>query len=149
MDCGRASRLSRVRRPGAAALISGVLLAAGCVEPGVTSLDDVRADLAREGAVVRTIGTTIGLPFSVGANRVEVDGREIRVFEYRDVASRERDSSSITMGGYRVHGSPVEWSAEPHFWADGRVLVLYVGEDEALIGLVTRVVGPPLDVGTG
>lgn len=123
-----------------------MLLVAGCVEPGATSLDDVRADLAREGAVVRTIGTTIGLPFSVGATRVQVDGREIRVFEYRDTAMRESDSSAITMGGYLIHGSPVEWSAEPHFWAEGRVLVLYVGEDEALIDRLTRVLGPPLDV---
>jgi hypothetical protein len=136
-----------VRRPGASALLAGLLLVAGCVEPGATSLDDVRTDLAREGAVVRTIGTTIGLPFSVGPTRVEVDGREIRVFEYRDTALRESDSSAITMGGYRVHGSPVEWPTPPLFWAEGRVLVLYVGEDGALIDILTRVLGPPLDVG--
>jgi len=147
VDCDSASRRRLVRRSGASALLVGVLLA-GCVEPGATSLDEVRADLAREGAVVRTIGTTIGLPFSVGPTRVEVDGREIRVFEYTDVASRASDSSAITMGGYRVHGSPVEWATQPLFWAEGRVLVLYVGEDEALIDLLSRVLGPPLDTGS-
>jgi len=146
--CGSASRRRLVRRPGASVLLAGVLLVGGCVEPGVTSLDEVRADLAREGAVVRTIGTTIGLPFSVGPTRVEVDGREIRVFEYTDVASRASDSSAITMGGYQVHGSPVEWPTQPLFWAEGRVLVLYVGEDGALIDILTRVLGPPLDTGS-
>ena len=134
-------------REGLVGLVVGALLLGACVEPGVTDLDDVRADLAREGAVVRTIGTTLGFPFSVGATRLEVNGLEIRVFEYEDVAARESDSSAIGTGGYTVHGTPIDWTGQPHFWAEGRVLAVYTGADEALIDLLTRVLGEPLEVG--
>ena len=122
---------------------------AGCVEPGVASLDDIVADLARTGAIVRTIGTTTGYPFSVGATRVEVDGHEVLAYEYRDVADRENDSSAITGGGDFVHGEPADWTGTPRFWADGRVLVVYLGAEESVADRLTEVLGPRLDVGDG
>lgn len=134
-------QVTRVR-----SLVAGALLLGACVEPGVTDLDDVRADLAREGAVVRTIATAPGYPFAVGATRIEVDGLELRVFEYDTAAAREADSSALTMDGYAVHGVPIDWTAPPHYWADGRVLVVYTGSEETLIDLVTRVLGSPLEV---
>lgn len=143
MDGGTAPRRRSVKRAIAAVL---VVVLAGCVEPGVTSLDDVVADLARTGAVVRTIATTIGYPFSVGATRIEVDGHEVLVYEYRDVADREADAAAITEGGEVVNGIPADWTGSPRFWADGRVIVVYLGEDPSVIAHVTEVLGPMLQV---
>lgn len=125
------------------------LTLAGCVEPGVASQDEVVADLARTGAVVRTIGTTTGYPFSVGATRVEVDGHEVLIYEYRDVAEREADASAISEGGDVVNGEPADWTGTPRFWADGRVLVVYLGDEESVAQRLTEVLGPMLDVGDG
>lgn len=130
-------------------LLVVALVFGACVEPGVTDLDDIRAGLAREGAVVRTIASAPGYPFAVGPTRVAVDGREIRIFEYEDAAARETDSSALTMDGYAVHGVPIDWTGPPHYWAEGRVLVVYTGSEESMVDLLTRVLGPPLEVDSG
>jgi len=141
MDGGAAPRRRRMKKAIAAVL---VVVSTGCVEPGVTSLDDVAADLARTGAVVRTIGTTIGYPFSVGATRIEIDGHEVLVYEYRDVADREAEV--ITEGGEVVNGVPANWTGTPRFWADGRVIVVYLGDDTSVIDHLTEVLGQMLEV---
>ena len=35
----------------------------------------------------------------------------------------------------------IEWVAPPHFYQAGRIVVLYVGEDQAIIAALTRTLG--------
>jgi hypothetical protein len=41
----------------------------------------------------------------------------------------------------------IDWIAPPHFYRAGRVLVLYVGEDEGITEVLTNTVGPQMTGG--
>ena len=127
-------------------VVAAVVLA-GCAGSENFGHAEVVAALTRDGILVEESGTAPGSPFSVDAQKVLAGGHELRVFEYPDGAAREHESSTIGMGGYSVNGTPIEWIAPPHYWVRSRVIVLYLGDDDAAITMVTAALGEPLDVG--
>ena len=42
----------------------------------------------------------------------------------------------------------ITWVDQPNFWAEGRVIVLYVGQDANIINLLTSVLGDPIAQGS-
>lgn len=80
--------------------------------------------------------------FSVQGLLVRVNGVEVQVYEYTSEELRLADSSQIQADGTLVGHSAIRWVAPPHFWAEGRLIVLYVGEDQATIDLFTSLLGP-------
>jgi len=72
---------------------------------------------------------------------MQVEGRELRVYEYPDEASRRCDSETIGMDGWSVNGTPVEWIGTPHYWFRGRAIVLYLGDDAEFVNLVVHAIG--------
>ncbi len=61
-----------------------------------------------------------------------------------DDAARVQHDTSVrwTEPDGRGRGMSVAWVAPPHFFHRDGVLVLYVGSDEALLALLTRLLGP-------
>jgi hypothetical protein len=41
----------------------------------------------------------------------------------------------------------VEWVSAPHFWASGKIIVLYVGDDAEAVDLLTGALGAPIAQG--
>ena len=115
-------------------------------DPTVYGYGDVRAAILDGGHVVGDEVIGRGAPFRVPAKIMQVDGHDLRIYEYADEESRRCDSDTIDMEGWSVNGTPVEWIGTPHLWLRGRVTVLYLGDDAAFIELVTDAVGPQLDV---
>ena len=128
-------------------VIAAVLLLAGCAGSEDFAHAEVVAALTEDGIQVVETGSAPGWPFSVDPQVVLAAGHELRVFEYADTTAREHDSSTILMGGYSVNGAPVEWVGPPHYWVRGRVIIQYLGDDEAAVRMVTAALGEPLDVG--
>lgn len=115
-------------------------------DPTVYGYGDVREAILDGGHVVGEEVNGPGAPFRVPARTMQVEGHDLRIYEYADEASRQCDSDTIGMGGWSVNVTPVEWIGTPHFWLRGRVIVLYLGDNAEFIGLVTDAVGPQLDV---
>ena len=38
----------------------------------------------------------------------------------------------------------VDWIGPPAFWAEGKIIVLYIGKDEAMRELVSEILGAPV-----
>ncbi|MCI0397835.1 MAG: hypothetical protein L0322_23280, partial [Chloroflexi bacterium] len=70
-------------------------------------------------------------------------------FVYPTMAEAQADAARITANGYIIAGEEgqpsisVDWIAQPHFYQQGNLIVLYVGEDPSILSLLETVLGPP------
>ena len=133
------------------------LLLVGCARPapppGVPSAsgddppfsyDELMAGLQAAGATVETMGEVEQVFFAVKGRTARIDGADVQVFEYADAASRLADSSLIAPDGGSIGTTMVTWVDQPTFWAQGRLTVLYVGREAAVIERLGAVLGDPL-----
>lgn len=134
-------------------LLSAV--SAGCAAQGVSGapvdttprgeveeLEGLVEALRAEGAQVE-LGEAIQQPFlSVPGQIVKVNGADVQVFEYASAEDLGLEASQVSEDGSSTGTSNVTWIAPPHFYRSGRLLVLYVGEDQEVIELLESVIGP-------
>lgn len=96
------------------------------------------------GATVEPVREVIQPFFAVPGRIIEVNGLEVQVFEYANTAARQEDSHLISPDGYTIGTSNVTWVDRPNFWAQGHLIVLYVGSDRSIMGLLTSILGDPM-----
>ena len=104
----------------------------------------VSADVIGEGEVFLEL-------FSVTEQVLRVNGTEVSVFEYQDASSAAEDASRVSPDGTvitqsenggLVRAGDVFWVAPPHFYRSGGIIVLYVGDDPAVIDALVTALGP-------
>jgi hypothetical protein len=116
--------------------------AAPAVEPAYSALD-LLADLAAQGARVEASPGRITKPYlSVPGRIVQVDGQPLQVFQYADAAALAADVAGLAPSASSIDGVPLAWPAAPHFWRKGSLLALAVSNDQALVDLISSVMGP-------
>lgn len=67
---------------------------------------------------------------------------EIQVFEYGDSESAAADAAEIGPDG-NPSTTMISWLATPHFYRSDHLIVLYVGDDQAVVDLLSTLLGPP------
>jgi hypothetical protein len=88
-------------------------------------------------------GDSIEQPFfTVPAQIIRVNGADVQVFQYETPEAMEADASQVAEDGGSVGTSMMSWMATPHFYKTGRILVLYVGDDQKVIDVLTGALGP-------
>jgi hypothetical protein len=110
--------------------------------------------LTRAGHRVAFDGSTSGYPFAKTAHLLCVDGTQMRVFEYADIAARAAVSTGISADGSKLElpatGSATrtviieEWVGPPHFFASGRIIVLVLQDNDALLRDLRSILGPTI-----
>lgn len=118
--------------------------------PGAASFSDIGGlanlvdALRGRGTTVET-GETVNQPFLPVQGRIlTVDGVDVQVYEFATSDARQEVSATITEGGDVIGAVVPEWIDQPNFWAQGRLIVLYIGRDEPTINLLSFVLGSPL-----
>ncbi len=66
---------------------------------------------------------------------------ELQVFTYPDATNAEADAAQIGPEGQPAT-MMISWIAPPHFFRQGPLLVLYLGDDPAILDLLTGLLGP-------
>ena len=94
-----------------------------------------RPSLRGEGIVLRVSGCTLGRP------------AELQSFWYHtdDLGTDGLRAAEEDARGIGPDGQPavaLTWEAPPHFFRKERALVLYLGDDPALLALLTALLGP-------
>ncbi|HKG53846.1 MAG TPA: hypothetical protein VKB04_06270, partial [Anaerolineales bacterium] len=98
--------------------------------------------LQTSGATVET-GDSITQDFFTPQGHIfKVNGADLQVFEYENAEAMEKDGSQVAPDGGSIGTSMVNWIDTPHFYKGGRIIVLYVGSDGALLELLSKVLGP-------
>lgn len=100
--------------------------------------------LRAAGANVEPAGEVEQAFFSVKGQKIEVNGAEVQVFEYTDDPARKVESDQISPDGASIGTSMVTWIDQPNFWAKGRLIVLYLGKDPAMLNMLNTVLGDSL-----
>lgn len=84
----------------------------------------------QSGTAVRLSGPSLAAP------------ADVQFFEYASAADAQADAHRIRADGRGTATTQVDWVAPPHFFLKGRVLVIYVGSDPAVISLLRNLLGP-------
>ncbi|HLF73123.1 MAG TPA: hypothetical protein VI524_02165 [Anaerolineales bacterium] len=109
----------------------------GAVEDQVSLIDALRA----AGAEVEPGDAVEQAFFSVSGQIIKVNGQDVQVFEYESAEAMETDAAQVAPDGGSIGTSMVTWVATPHFFKSGRILVLYVGDDAAILDLLKGALG--------
>lgn len=109
----------------------------GSVTDYVSLIDNLRA----AGATVEPAGDISQPFFSVKGNAITVNGENVQAFEYADATAADTEAALISPDGSSVGTSMVSWVAPPHFYKAGKLIVLYVGESQAVIDVLESVLG--------
>jgi len=110
--------------------------------PVVEDQSSLLTALQAAGATVN-VGDSIMQDFFTPEGRViTVNGADIQVFEYESAEAMEGEASQVAPDGGSVGTSIMMWMDAPHFYKTGRIIVLYVGSDSAILDLLEQVIGP-------
>ena len=101
-------------------------------------------------ATVEPAGEVEQAVFSAKGQKIQINGIEVQVFEYSDEAARKAESDQISPRWHKHRhfddhlGGPAELRANEVRTAKGRVIVLYLGKDPAILSLFNTVLGDPI-----
>jgi hypothetical protein len=101
--------------------------------------------LRAAGATVEPAGEILQPFFAPPGQALKVNGADVQVFEFIDEDQAEAAASQVAPDGGSFSGpdgvSQVGWIDTPHFFKSGRLIVMYVGSDPAVTGLLEPVLG--------
>jgi hypothetical protein len=131
------------------------LTVSGCGEGGtaipttVPTQSQVVEDLASLVTALQAAGATVEVGdaltqifFSPEGNIINVNEADVQVFEYESVEAMENEASQVAPDGGSIGTSMVTWVDTPHFYKTGRIIALYVGSDQTILGTLEKVLGP-------
>jgi hypothetical protein len=99
--------------------------------------------LLSRGIKVDTVSAITAACFSAPqAWHMVVNEGSIQVFEYPDHAEAEAAARLISPDGGSTHTCSFFWVAAPHFYKKETLIVLYVGNDAAVIAALEDIFGP-------
>jgi len=109
-----------------------------------SATEDFFAALRQQGASV-TPGQTFPREsnpfFEVSAQAVQVNTGTVSVFEYGDAAAARRDAAKVSPDGSTIGTTSILWIGPPHFYRDGRLMVIYAGDALAVLQPLEAVLG--------
>ncbi len=110
----------------------------GPVRDYVSLVDSLRA----AGATVDPAGTVSQPFFTPQGQVVTVNGQDLQVFEFTSTADADAAADTVSADGSSAGTTIMTWVATPHFYKAGKLIVLYVGDDSYVIGILEEVLGP-------
>ncbi len=117
----------------------------GALTGHVGFIDNLRAN----GLMVEPVGS-VEQPFlAVKGETLRISGgelkqpAEVQSFEYASADAAETDLSQIGPDGNPTTAM-VAWKAPPHFFQKEQLVVLYVGDDQAVLKILADLLGPQI-----
>lgn len=108
-------------------------------------IDQLAQQLTAQGAQVRVLRTTRNfLPLRGVPKAMYVDGHRVYALEYPDSATLAADLKQISPDGHAIGGTPQNWRETAHFYRGDRVLVIFDGDDDGVLGRLAQSLGRPL-----
>lgn len=116
----------------------------GSASKSAGTYDQLLSALQSAGLGVEEAGTISQPFFGPEGKIIKVDGQDIQVFEFSTAAEAEEAAGTISPEGGSVGTTMVTWIEPPHFFQSERLILLYLGENAALIKGLEEVLGPQI-----
>lgn len=123
-------------------------LFSACSAPGTLDSAEVIGDKSSLIAALEEAGATVETGesfaqdfFTVPAQVLHVDGADLQVFEYASAEAMAAEADLVDPAGSPIGTSMVSWIDTPHFFKAGNLIVLYLGDDVALLDLLQAALG--------
>jgi hypothetical protein len=100
--------------------------------------------LRSSGVQVEPTGSIKQSFIPVEGQLIEVNGNRVEVYQFEEDEARQKFSDQISSDGSKFEQTAVDWVDQPNFWAQDRLVVLYVGKNQETIDLLTKTLGNPL-----
>ncbi len=135
------------------------LAASTAVETAVDTVNTLAASTAVQTAAVQDLTTLVtalqaaGLTVETGESvtqpfftapgqTLKINGQDVQVFAYDTAQAMEAEAAQIAPDASTVGTNMPSWMSDPHFYKLGNMLVLYVGQDQKILDILSGVLGP-------
>ncbi len=109
-----------------------------------STYDELVAALRDNGAAVNSLDPITQPFFEPEGQVISVDGTQVQVFEYASEEEASSAAATISSDGGSIGTTMVSWIEAPHFFRSGRLIVLYVGDKDAIVETLNVVLGPQI-----
>lgn len=79
--------------------------------------------------------------FSVPIKVISVGGVDVQVFEFANESDANTASLTVSKDGTEIGTSIIRWIDTPHFYTNGKLIVLYVGHNPEIVNLLESFLG--------
>ena len=116
------------------------------VSPGdqVFDLADFAEQLFANGVPVELGSKEVFGFLPVPALHFNIQGADVLVFELIGPGTTAAVAAAISEDGIVINGETIEWPATPHFFREGRIIVLYIGDSSEVFAILEFFLGPQI-----
>lgn len=111
------------------------------IEEVCLDLDGLINKLRGEGLTVEITGEIDQPFFSVKGQTIQVNNDILQVFQYSDIQSTTEAAAQISVNGTTIGKTNVVWAATPHFYHNGKMIILYLGDDKEILNAFEAKIG--------
>ncbi len=104
-------------------------------------LNSLIAKLQTQGYTVQDSGDLDQPFFSVHGTVLTLKQDDLQIFEYAFSAAMQSEAQLVDPGGSSIGTTMVTWIETPHFFKGGRIIVIYLGDDDAILGDLQNIFG--------
>ena len=72
---------------------------------------------------------------------ISVGGADVQVFEFASESDAKTASLTVSKDGTEIGTSIIRWIDTPHFYTNGKLIVLYVGQNPEIVNLLESFLG--------
>ncbi len=114
------------------------------VSPGdqVFDLADFAEILFANGVPVELGSEEIFGFLPIPARHFNIQGADVLVFELIGPGTAIAVAAAISEDGGTINGEAIDFPATPHFFLEGRIIVLYLGDDPQVLAILEAFLGP-------
>jgi hypothetical protein len=106
----------------------------------VSTTNELVGSLEESGMTANIVGD-VNQPFIPVAGRLlQINGQDVQVYEFPGTQERQRVSDTIAREGFTIQGV-APGVQDPHVWAQGRLIVIYVGQDQTTVNTLNSFLG--------
>ena len=111
------------------------------IEEACLNTERLIETLRAEGLTVEKAGEIDQPFFSVKGQIIQVNGNTLQVFEYDDLPTTMREAALVSPNATLVGNTQVEWIDTPHFYHNGKMIIIYLGNDEEIKQIFNNKIG--------
>ena len=126
---------------GQAGAVSTLAASTAVQTAAVQDINNLIAALQAAGVTVES-GEAVNQPFfTVPGQTIKINGQDLQVFVYDTAQAMESEAAQISPDASTIGTNMPSWMSDPHFYKLGNMLVLYVGQDQKLLDILSVILG--------